>query len=225
MDRRSGFVSAARGRSVSYFCGKCHARIKAEHLGSPHGEFGDPTCLFCHGEGSHRITSPTPQIIDTRGRADRGRCGACHRAGTMESVTRIRSLLIDTEEQIKTSGELYAQLENWGYRSLELEKLHHHAREVRSQLRQVFHSFNMREISNFAAEISASVERTRDTHALVEHLRETQRRQMIVGSVAVTVLLTFAGLLVYYKRSFLDHSRGRAATSKTGMGSQTTDHR
>jgi hypothetical protein len=212
----TGFVSAARGRSVSYFCGKCHARIKSEHLGSPHGEFGDPTCLYCHGQGSHRITSPTPQIIDTRSRADRGRCSACHRAGTMQSVTRIRALLLDTEEQIKTSGQLYAELESWGYRSLELEKLHHHAKEVRSQLRQVFHSFNMREISNFAAEINGSVERTRDTHAMVGRLRATQRRQMIVGSVAVSLLLTLAGLLVYYKHSFLDPPGGVAAVPKNG---------
>jgi hypothetical protein len=39
---------------------------------------------------------------------------------------------------------------------------------------------------------------------------------MIVGSVAVSVLLTLAGLLVYYKHSFLDH-RGRvAAVPKNG---------
>jgi hypothetical protein len=216
INRDAGFVSSARGRSVSYFCGKCHSRIKSEHLGSPHGEFGDPTCLYCHGQGSHRITSPTPQIIDTRSRAEGGRCSACHRSGTMESVARIGTLLVDTEEQIKTSGDLYAELEGWGYRSLELEKLHHHAKEVRSQLRQVFHSFNMREISNFAAEINMSVERTRDTHELVQQLRETQRRQMVVGSIAVTVLLALAGLMVYYKRSFLDHSERVAAVPKIG---------
>ena len=28
------FVSTTRGRSVSYFCGKCHADIKEKHLGS-----------------------------------------------------------------------------------------------------------------------------------------------------------------------------------------------
>ena len=38
------FVSAVRGRSVSYFCGKCHAHTKEQHLGSPHGDFGNPTC-------------------------------------------------------------------------------------------------------------------------------------------------------------------------------------
>ena len=216
MDKGSGFVSAARGRSVSYFCGKCHARIKSEHLGSPHGEFGDPTCLYCHGQGSHAIASPAPQIIDTRSRAEGGWCSACHRAGTMQSVGRIRALLLETEDQIKASGELYAQLESWGYRSLELEKLHHHAKEIRSQLRQVFHSFNMREISNFAAEINGSVERTRDTHAMVQRLRATQRRQMLVGSIAVTVLLTLAGLLVYYKRAFLDHGRPVASIPTNG---------
>jgi hypothetical protein len=205
MQQGPEFVSAARGRSVSYFCGKCHAKIKAEHLGSPHGEFGDPTCLYCHGRGSHNIQHPSPMIIDTRGRAESGRCSPCHRAGTMEAVTRIRALLLDTEEQISASEKLYAQLEVWGYRNLELEKLNHHAKEVQSELRQVFHSFNMRDINNFAAEIQGSVDRTKATHELVERLRTTQRQQTIVGSIAVMVLLSFAGLLVYYKRAFLDH--------------------
>ncbi len=199
------FASAPRGRSVSYFCGRCHARIKEQHLGSPHGEFGDPSCLFCHGQGSHKITHPTADIIDTRQRSEGGRCSPCHRSGTMQSVARIKTLLIDTEEQIKTSGQLYKQLEEWGYRSLELEKLHHHANEVRSQQRQIFHSFNLRDINNFAAEIQGSVERTTATFELVQRLRATQRQQTRMGLIAVTLLLTFAGLLVYYKHAFLDH--------------------
>jgi hypothetical protein len=68
------FVSSVRGRSVSYFCGMCHDEIKEKHLGSPHGKFGDPTCLYCHGQGSHKIEEPTLQIIDTRSRAEGGRC-------------------------------------------------------------------------------------------------------------------------------------------------------
>jgi hypothetical protein len=78
----------------------------------------------------------------------------------------------------------------------------------------------MREISNFAAEINGSVERTSDTHALVQRLRATQRRQMMVGSVAVTVLLTLAGLMVYYKRTFLDHRRS-AARVVPAIGNRT----
>ena len=200
-----GFVSAARGRSVSYFCGKCHAKIKESHLGSPHGEFGDPTCLYCHGQGSHLITHPTPDIIQTAGRSEHGRCSPCHRSGTMQAVGRIKTLLEDTEQQIKTSGEQYKQLEAWGYRNLELEKMHHHAAEVRSQLRQTFHSFNMRDINNFAGEIQATIERTSGTFELVQRLRQTQRRQTLVGLAAVVLLLSFAGLLIYYKRSFLEH--------------------
>lgn len=198
------FVSTVRGRSISYFCGKCHAKIKEEHLGSAHGEFGNPSCLYCHDQGSHRITHPTAQaIIDTRSRTENGRCSPCHRAGTMQTVTRIRSLLIDTEEQIKTSGEQYAQLEKWGYRNLELEKLHHHAKDVRSALRQTFHSFNLRDISNYVGEIQGAVERTNATYDLVDRLRQTQRRQTAIGLAAVGVLLGFSGLLVYYKKTFL----------------------
>ena len=36
-----------------------------------------------------------------------------------------------------------------------------------------------------------------------ERLREAQRRQALVGSLVVLLLLGFAGLLVYYRHAFL----------------------
>jgi len=204
MHRSEGlFVTAARGRSVSYFCGKCHADIMEKHLGSPHGEFGDPTCLYCHGQGSHLIPPATLDIIDTRGRDERGRCSPCHLASSMETVRRIKTLLEQTEDRIVASGHAYAELETWGYRNLELEKLHHQAREVRSGLRQIFHSFNLREISDFAGEITQTAERTAATHELVANLRTSQRRQARDGAMIALMLLAFAGLLVYYRHAFL----------------------
>ena len=202
------FVSETRGRAVSYFCGKCHADIKEKHLGSPHGDFGDPTCLYCHGQGSHKITQPSPDIIDTRSRDEGGRCSPCHRATTMEAVKRIKDILIKTEEQVNLSTTLSTDLSEWGYRNLSLEQAQHNAAEVNSRLRQVFHSFNMREINNFAMEISDGVDRIQETHGLVEHLRNQQRVQTVVGLAAVALLLIFSGLLVYYKSSFLDREHG-----------------
>jgi len=204
MNRDKEFVSAVRGRSVSYLCGKCHAKIKEQHLGSPHGEFGDPTCLYCHGQGSHQITQPSLAIIDPRGRAEGGRCSPCHRSGTMKAVTTIKQMLTDTEARIADSGEKYKKLEEWGYRNLELEKLHHHAKETRSQLRQIFHSFNMRDITNFTAEIQAVTDRTEASYQLIDRLRKTQRKQTAVGSMAVLLLLSFAALLIFYKHAFLE---------------------
>jgi len=210
--RRSqdGIVSNTTGRSVSYFCGKCHDQIKEKHLGSPHGDFGDPTCLYCHGQGSHKITDATPQIIDTRGRAEAGRCSPCHEASTMAVVKQIKQTLIETEQRIDESGQLYNELESWGYRNLELEKLHHHANEVHSKLRQIFHSFNMREIDNFASEIQEVTDRTTETHELIKRQRTVRRQQTVMGGLAVCLLLSFAGLLVYYKHSFLEHQPPQA---------------
>lgn len=202
------FVSETRGRAVSYFCGKCHADIKEKHLGSPHGDFGDPTCLYCHGQGSHKIAQPSPDIIDTRSRSEGGRCSPCHRAATMESVKRIKDILIKTEEQVDLSTELSTDLSEWGYRNLSLEQAQHNAAEVNSRLRQVFHSFNMREINNFATEIRDGVDRIQATHELIERLRRQQREQTVVGLAAVALLLIFSGLLVYYKSSFLDREHG-----------------
>jgi len=198
------FVSEVRGRSVSYFCGRCHAEIKEKHLGSPHGDFGDPTCLYCHGQGSHLIQPATTDIIDTRSRAEAGRCSPCHAAATMQAVARIKKIMVDTEQRIETSDQAYQQLEASGYQNLELQQMHHAANEVHSKLRRIFHSFNMLEINNFAAEIESVADRTTATHDLVERLRRNQRQQTIVGLCAVALLLSFAGLLVYYKRSFLD---------------------
>ena len=213
MHRDKEFVSAARGRSVSYLCGKCHSKIKENHLGSPHGEFGDPTCLYCHGRGSHNIQPATLDIITTASRSEGGQCSPCHRSGTMEAVGRIKQTLTETEQRIQASGEQYKQLEAWGYRNLELEKLHHHAAETRSQLRQIFHSFNMRDISNFAAEIQGVADRTEASFQLVDRLRKTQRQQTLVGTAAVVLLLSFAGLLIYYKHAFLEPHKQRARSS------------
>lgn len=202
------FVSQTRGRALSYFCGKCHSDIKEKHLGSPHGDFGDPTCLYCHGQGSHKITQPSLDIIDIRSRAEGGRCSPCHRAATMEAVKRIKEILSKTEAEVKLSTSLSTDLTEWGYRNQSLDQEQHNAAEVNSQLRQVFHSFNMREINNFATAISDGVDRMQETHDLVSHLRQQQREQTLVGLAAVALLLIFSGLLVYYKSSFLDLEHG-----------------
>ncbi|MFI5378353.1 MAG: multiheme c-type cytochrome [Tepidisphaerales bacterium] len=226
LQRETQFVTTARGRSISYLCGKCHMSIKEHHLGSPHGEFGQPTCLYCHGQGSHRIVPATLDIIDTRPRAEGGRCSICHRAATMESVARIKKLLSDTEEKIKASGEQYKFLEAAGYKNLELEKLHHHVSDVRTQVRQMFHSFNMRDIARLTTEVEGVTDRTTAAFQIVERLQKTQREQTKVGTAAVVFLLVFAGLLVYYKNAF--HAHGPAAPASGGAEpgpgvSQATD--
>ena len=207
MYRKGGAsVSPARGRSVSYFCGKCHSEIMEKHLGSSHGAFGKPTCLYCHGGGSHKITPASSKIIDTRGRKDDGQCSPCHKAATMEGVAQLKKIIVDTEERIEASGKLYTELEEWSYHNIQLEQLHHHAASKHSQLRQIFHSFNMRDISTFAAEITEVTDRTVETHELIKRMRSEQRQQTIIGVVMVSMLLIFASLLVYYKNTFLEEA-------------------
>lgn len=194
-----------RGRSVSYFCGKCHSQITEKHLGSPHGRFGEPTCLYCHGQSSHLIPKATSATIDTRGRAEGGRCSPCHKATTMEGVAQVKRIVVETEERIAASLKLYEELEGWRYRNLNLEEMHRHTAEVEtSKLRQVFHSFNMLEISTVARAIKETTERTTDTHALVGKLRKEQREQTLIGLVVALLLLAFARVLIYYRRTFLE---------------------
>lgn len=204
------FVSGTRGRSVSYFCGRCHALIKEKHLGSPHGDFGDPSCLYCHGQGSHAILPATLDIIDTRPRLENGRCSPCHQQSTMTAVASIRKTLDDASRLIDESGQQYRELEEAGYHNLELESMHHHSGEVHSQLRRVFHSFNMREIGDFAGEIRSIAERTSRTHQLVSRLRDARNRQSLIGLLGAGFLVVFASILLHYKRRFCRDDRAGA---------------
>ena len=199
----SPFTSAVRGRSVSYFCGKCHSNIKEKHLGSPHGDLGNPTCLYCHGMGSHAIQESTPEIIDTRSRREGGRCATCHRAATMETVSNIYHILVNTQSRLEDSAKLYDWLEKHGYKNLAMEKMYHHSRETLSQLRQTFHSFNMREINEFAASIGANADLTQETYAMVESLEVAKARQAKLGVSSVVFLLVFAALLLTYRKLYL----------------------
>jgi len=199
-----GFVSRARGRSVSYFCGRCHTEIMEKHLGSPHGNFGDPSCLYCHGQGSHAIQYPSIDIIDTRGRAEGGRCAPCHQAATMTVVRDIKEILKKTTERIDSSAARFAELEDLGYKNLALGEMHHHTADTHSRLRRVFHSFNMRDINDLARSIESVAKQTDYAYDLVHALRRARRTQAVMGVAAVGFLLAFAGLLVFFKKGFLD---------------------
>jgi hypothetical protein len=204
-DTSQGFVSRARGRSVSYFCGRCHTLIMEKHLGSPHGNFGDPSCLYCHGQGSHAIQPAAVDIIDTRSAAQGGRCALCHEAGTMQTVSSIKETLTEAAARIDSSAEQYRVLEEqMGYKNLSLEAMHHHKEETHSRLRQVFHSFNLREIGELTSSIEAVANQTDYAVDLVASLRSAQQRQTIVGLTSVVFLFAFAGLLVYYKHAFCE---------------------
>ncbi len=199
------FVSRARGRSISYFCGRCHTEVMEKHLGSPHGNFGDPSCLFCHGQGSHAIRHANLELIDPRPRTEGGRCSPCHQESTMKVVADIKELLGKTAERIDSSAQTFAGLEGLGYRNLALGEMHHHTAETHSRLRRVFHSFNLREINELARSIESVAQQTDYAHDLVAALHRAKRTQALVGLCAVVFLLGFAALLVYYKHTFCEH--------------------
>lgn len=200
------FISSVRGRNVSYFCGKCHAKIKEKHLGSPHGDLGSPTCLFCHGGNAHRIQESHIDIIDPRPRSQGGRCATCHRTATMETVADVKTILINAQDQLSTSSEQYAWLEKHGYKNLALEQMYHHSKETLSQLRQTFHSFNMREINNFASAIKGNAEQTKQTYDMIKGLERAKARQARIGTGVGIFLLAFAGLLLCYRKVVLGHT-------------------
>jgi hypothetical protein len=198
----SEFTSTMRGRTVSYFCGNCHSAIKEKHLGSPHGDLGSPTCLYCHGEGSHAIQKAGVDIIDPRPRSEGGRCATCHRAATMETVSHIHHILANAEQQLTNASELYDWLEGHGYKNLAMKKMYHHSRETLSQLRQTFHSFNMREINDAASTIKTNAEITQETYNMIKALGRAKGYQAKVGIASVGFLLSFAGLLLAYRRIY-----------------------
>jgi hypothetical protein len=210
------FTSVIRGRSVSYFCGRCHSQIKEKHLGSPHGDLGNPTCLYCHAQGpgsptpnsasggpSHAITEAKVDIIDLRPLRQGGRCAVCHRAATMETVAQVHQTLVTAESQLQSAAEMYDRLETFGYRNLALKKMFGHTRETLSQLRRSFHSFNMREINEAASTIKTNAQLTQDTYDMIQALEVAKGRQAFAGIGAVAFLLSFAGLLLIYRKRFL----------------------
>ncbi len=197
------FTSAVRGRAVSYFCGKCHSNIKEKHLGSPHGELGNPTCLYCHGRGSHAIQESRPEIIDVKSRSEGGRCATCHRVATMEAVSNIYHIMVNAQLQLENSSKLYDWLEAHGYKNLAMDKMYHHSRETLSQLRQTFHSFNMREINEFASSIGTNADLTKETYNMIESLSLAKTRQAKFTISSVLFLLSFAGLLLIYRKRYL----------------------
>jgi hypothetical protein len=197
------FTSAVRGRAVSYFCGKCHSNIKEKHLGSPHGELGNPSCLYCHGRGSHAIQESSPEIIDIRPRSQGGRCAVCHSAATMEAVSNIYHIMVNAQLQLKNSSKLYDWLEAHGYKNLAMEKMYHNSRETLSQLRQTFHSFNMREINEFASSIGTNAQLTQETYNMIESLSKAKAVQAKLAISSVLFLLSFAGILLIYRKKYL----------------------
>jgi hypothetical protein len=193
------FTSSVRGRSVSYFCGKCHAVIKEKHLGSPHGGMGNPTCLYCHGRGSHAIQPATLALIDARPKNDGGQCATCHRAATMETVAIIKKALSEAEQSLETTTEQYTWLEAHGYTNLALGEMTSHSREARSRLRQSFHSFNQHDINSFVSALKDNADLTQQTYDMIVALEQAKSRQAVVGGSATLSLLAFAGLLLYYR--------------------------
>ena len=182
-----------------------------KHLGSPHGDFGAPSCLYCHGQRSHAIQQAAIDLIDTRSRTETGRCAPCHQASTMKVVADIKKVLQTTAERIDSSAERFAELEQMGYRNLALREMHHHTEETHSRLRRVFHSFNMREINELARSIGSVAKQTDYAYELVYALHRARRSQTFVGLAAVVFLLLFAGALVYYKHAFCENYDRSAA--------------
>ena len=123
----------------------------------------------------------------------------------MKVVTQIKEILGQNAELIDSSAERFHELEEMGYRNLALAEMHHHTADTHSRLRRVFHSFNMREINELARSIKSVAEQTDYAFELVQSLREARRSQTLVGLGAVAFLLSFAGLLVFYKKHFCDH--------------------
>jgi hypothetical protein len=127
----------------------------------------------------------------------------CHRAATMETVAQIYKTLVTAQDQLNNASKQYSQLETFGYRNLALKKMYGNSRETLSQLRQSFHSFNMREINDAASTIKTNAQLTQETYDMIQALEVAKGRQAFIGIGAVTFLLSFAGLLLAYRKRFL----------------------
>jgi len=65
-------------------CGQCHTQVMEEYLQGPHGQFGTPNCLDCHGSG-HQIQPVTSELSPLEGKAGVETCSSCHKGTVLES--------------------------------------------------------------------------------------------------------------------------------------------
>ncbi|MBU0717017.1 MAG: hypothetical protein KJ749_02110 [Planctomycetes bacterium] len=212
---RYGGVNMPRERGITYICAKCHTRAAEKHLGSTHGSRGAPSCLFCHGDNSHAIPHATIDVIDTRPREEFGKCSICHQPGTVNAVIQIRETLEETARLIETSAAQYRDLQEMGYRNLALGEMHNHVDEIQSNLRQVLHGSNIREINELARSIKNVAKYTAYDHELVQALHDAQRRQTRVAIGTVGLLLLLVAMLVLYAKAFCKPTNQPPASSPT----------
>jgi len=211
---RDGGVSMSRSRGIAYICAKCHPRDAEKHLASQHGSFGAPSCLFCHGDGSHAIPAATIDILDTRPREELGRCSPCHKPGTMNVVTQIRTMLEQTDQLVGQARVQFAELEKMQYRNLALTEMQHHIDDILTNLRQVLHGNDIRAISELARSIKNIANQTAYDHDLVSALHDARRGQTKVAIAAAGLLLVLVAMLVAYLKFFCRRS-GHVETSNT----------
>ena len=203
---RDGGVSQTRSRGIAYICASCHPRAAEKHLGSAHGSFGVPSCLFCHGEGSHAMPAAGIDIIDPRPREELGRCSPCHTPENMTVVAKIRELREETAEMIATSAAQFEDLQQMGYRNLALAEMHAHVDDIQTNLREVLHGSDFREIRELSRSIKHVAKYTAYDHELVQALHEARQRQTRIALGAAGLLLVLAVMLVLYNRVFSGHA-------------------
>ena len=203
---RYGGVSTSRIRGIAYVCADCHTRSAEKHLGSPHGSFGAPSCLFCHGNGSHAIPVATIDILDTRPREELGRCSPCHKPNTMTVVARIREALEQTVRMAEAAAAQFEDLKRMGYRNLALAEMHDHVDEIKTALGEELHGSDIRAISELARSVKNLAKRTAYDHDLVLALQEARQRQTRVALGAAGLLLLLACMLVAYRRAYCERA-------------------
>ena len=208
---RDGGVSMSRGRGIAYICAKCHARAAEKHLGSPHGSFGAPSCLFCHGDGSHAIPKATIDILDTRPREELGRCSPCHKPSTMNVVAQIKKTLEQTNQLVEQSTVQFEALQKMRYRNLALEEMHHHIDDIQASLREVLHGSDIRAVTELARSIKHVANQTAYDHDLVAALHDARRGQTRIAIAAAGLLLVLVGMLVVYLKVFCGGTERAAA--------------
>jgi hypothetical protein len=120
----------------------------------------------------------------------------------METVGTIKNILFNAELRLNTAAQQYNWLEEHGYKNLAMEKMYHHSQETLSQLRQTFHSFDMRQINNSAAAIKANAELVQKTYDMIAALEKEKVSQARLGLGSVLFLLLFAGVLLRYRKKY-----------------------
>lgn len=179
---------------VANVCGSCHTNIYRFFNAGPHAravnETGEPRCVDCHG--NHSNAYPSLELFSG---TEPGKCGFCHEEEGAEYL--LGQELKERLEGLKSSvDEIVIRAQEARDAGRSAERLNNAESALRAayiQMIPITHAVDLEILRPLFADARDQVKIAQEEF---ETIRAEKERRKRVATVAVTLLLLFAGLLV-----------------------------